>query len=430
VQSLVYIFIAVAALGVGATGYFGLTFTPVESILAMCTFVAVAVVLVERTLRQRSEERLERAIEEMSRLLSTDAQAGATLSQRVNQIADERAGKRLEMVEADISVLGTVIRQVAEAVAEIEDGRAEPEPPPRRPAPVPSVEPEQDLKRTTIAPAPPPPPVVEPAPREPEAPIPLDVVARAIAENRLVFHIQPIVTLPQRRTFGYDLVPRLMLEDGELADGPDFLPRRGGEEVLREIDGAALVEAITLGRRARTSGQPVNLFVPMTRASFSDPETTDQLLAALEANRAILESIMFRIPARDWHEADADEQAVLRRILRKGVGFSLDHVRSLRHDMTELSDLGIRSLRVDAATLVNTPELLTDFHASDIAGYTARFGIDLIAVNITAERQILELLEGEVALAQGPHIAAPGPARQDLMSERPRSPAQLRRVQM
>src|SRR5690606_22480022 len=80
-----------------------------------------AVVLMERRLRVRAENRLERAIEDLSRLLATDAQAGAVLGQRINALTDLNAGQRLEGMEADISVLGTVIRQVAEAVAEIED---------------------------------------------------------------------------------------------------------------------------------------------------------------------------------------------------------------------------------------------------------------------------------------------------------------------
>src|SRR5690606_39029512 len=80
----------------------------------------------ERTLRQRAENRLEKAIEDLSRLLATDAQAGAVLGQRINAMADLNAGARLEGVEADISVLGTVIRQVAEAVAEMEDRAAKP----------------------------------------------------------------------------------------------------------------------------------------------------------------------------------------------------------------------------------------------------------------------------------------------------------------
>ncbi|MEO8685805.1 MAG: hypothetical protein ABI414_13310, partial [Devosia sp.] len=126
-QVLVYTFIALSALGVGCTAYYALTFTPAEAIMAGLTFAAVAIILLERTLRQRAENRLERAIEDLSRLLATDAQAGATLGQRINALHDVNAGSRLEGVEADISVLGTVIRQVAEAVADIEERAKKPQ---------------------------------------------------------------------------------------------------------------------------------------------------------------------------------------------------------------------------------------------------------------------------------------------------------------
>ncbi|HVX80776.1 MAG TPA: hypothetical protein VHB23_05310, partial [Devosiaceae bacterium] len=122
-QSLVYMFIVLAGLGVGATVYFGLTFSAIESFVVGLAFCAIAVILVERTLRRRAEARLERAIEDLSRLLSTDAQAGAVLGQRINALTDIEAGRRLDAVEADVSVLGTVVRQVAEAVADLENAQ-------------------------------------------------------------------------------------------------------------------------------------------------------------------------------------------------------------------------------------------------------------------------------------------------------------------
>jgi hypothetical protein len=123
VQGLVYIFIALAALGVAGAAYFGLTFSPIEAAVTALAFGSVAVMLVERKLRQRSEARLEKAVEDLARLLSTDAKAGQVLSQRVNAIADTNVGSRLEAIEADISVLGTVTRQLAEALAEFEQAQ-------------------------------------------------------------------------------------------------------------------------------------------------------------------------------------------------------------------------------------------------------------------------------------------------------------------
>jgi len=415
VQALVYTFIALAAAGVGATAYFGLTFTPAEAILAAIVFGCVCVVLLERSLRQRAENRLERAIEDLSRLLATDAQAGAVLGQRINAMADINADQRLEGVEADISVLGTVIRQVAEAVAEIEERVAKAQPAAR----------ERMIAATQQVQAPLPPV------REPEPTIPVEMVRQALNDNRLVYHIQPVVTLPQRRPQGYDLVPRLRLEDGDLADGVDFLPRRGGPDVMRNIEGVGLVEAITIGRRARAGGQPIKLYIPLSRATLSDSAASEQLLASLEANRLIAEGMIFAISETDWQSLTTPERAVTDAIARKGAGFSILNVRSLRIDVADLAARNIRSLRIDAARFIEAPESFTDFHAADIANYIARFDVLLLATGIASERQIIELLEDGITLVQGPYIAAPGPVRPDLMVEpsRPARP-QLRRAEL
>ena len=411
-QALVYTFIALAAAGVGAAAYFGLTFTPAEAILAAVVFGCACVVLMERALRQRAENRLEKAIEDLSRLLATDAQAGAVLGQRINAMADVNAGQRLEGVEADISVLGTVIRQVAEAVADIEERTTKPKP----------------AGRDRMISAAPPPTVMA---REPEPVIPLEMLRQAVSENRLIYHIQPVVTLPQRRPQGYDLVPRLMLEDGDLADRADFMPRRGGEDVLRHIEGIGLVEAITISRRARTGGQPITLYIPLSRATLGDSAASEQLIVSLEANRAIAAGLIFAISETDWQGLTTGERAIADAMAKKGAGFSLINVKSLRVDVAELAAQNVRSLRIDAARFIEEPEAFTDFHASDIANYISRFEVTLLATGITSERQIVELLEDGITLVQGPHIAAPGPVRPDLVVDAGRAAApQLRRVEL
>lgn len=410
-QALVYTFIALAAAAIGAAAYFGLTFTPAEAMLAAVVFGCVCVVLLERTLRQRAENRLEKAIEDLSRLLATDAQAGAVLGQRINAMADTNAGGRLDSVESDISVLGTVIRQVAEAVAELEDRTAKPAAAAGR-------------DRMISASPPPAPPV-----RDPEPIISLDTLRQAMAENRLIYHIQPVVTLPQRRPQGYDLVPRLMLEDGDLADRADFLPRRGGDDLMRQIEGTGLVEAITMSRRARTSGQPVTLYIPLSRATLGDSESSEQLIVSLEANRAIAPGLIFVISESDWLTLTTGERAIADAMVRKGAGFSIAAVRSLRVDIAELAAQGVRSMRIDAGRFIDEPQVFTDFHSSDIANYMARFDVRLLGTGISSESQIIELLEDGITLVQGPHIAAPGPVRPDLMLEPARPAAQLRRME-
>ena len=413
VQALINSFIALSAAALGALAYFALTFTPANAILVSLVALCVGVMVMERILRVRAENRLERAIGDLSRLLATDAQAGAVLGQRINAIADTNPGQRLDTVEADISVLGTVIRQVAEAVSDIEDKVARSAPRGEMPA-----------ARAVAAPA-----KRRAAPVERDPVIPLELLRQAVADNRLIHHIQPVLRLPHRRAIAYDLVPRLMLEDGDLADAPDFMPRRGGYDVVRHIEGTALVEAVAIARRARTGGQPVALHIPLSRATLGDASASEQLQVTFDANRAIAEGLTFLIEEAEWFAMTAHERAATDLLLRKGAGFSLSGVTSLRLDIAELAAQGVRSLRVDAAELIENPTALTDFHLSDLADYLERFDVSLLATGISSEQQIVELLDNAILQVQGDYLAAPGPVRQDLSLDATRKPAaQLRRV--
>jgi cyclic-di-GMP phosphodiesterase TipF (flagellum assembly factor) len=403
VQGLVYIFIALATLGVAAAAYFGLTFSPIEAFVTAIAFGAVAVMLMERQLRQRSEARLERAVEDLARLLSTDAKAGQVLSQRLNQIADDNAGSRLDSIEADISVLGTVTRQLAEALAEFEEARrADGGTLPSYRQSEPDAAPVEDD-------------YVEPLIPEAELRLALD-------QNRLVFHIEPVVTLPSRKPIGYDLVPRLMQDAGGLADAPDFMPRRGGEELVRRIEALALEEAVTIARRAKTSGQPIRLFVPLSRATIADRKSLDFLLATLVANQAITTSLAFAIAHTQFKPLTPIEKRALGEFRKAGAGFVLLGATSLRFDFAELEGLGFANVRFDAGQFLSRPDTFTDLHTADIAPYAKRFEIELCATGVIDEQQLLSLFEDGIALVQGPHIGRPGPVRADLVIERPREP--------
>lgn len=399
-QGLVYIFIALSALGVAGAAYFGFTFTPIEAVVTALCFGVVCVVLVERQLRRRSEARLERAIEDLARLLSTDAQAGQVLSQRINQLADHNAGSRLEGIEADISVLGTVVRQVAEAVAEIEERHRKASGSPTTAATVADAKPVDDEDAL------------------PEPVIPIEMLKQALGDDRLVFHIDPIVQLPQRRPFAYDLLPRLALEDGDFADAADFLPRSGHPDIVRRIEALALEEAITVARRARTGGSPIKLFLPLSPLTLGEPASVDQLMAVLDANRAISSSLGFAIAQHHFRQLMPTEKMVLAQMYRLGISFSMTQASSLRFDFSELQGLGFQSVRVDATRFLRDPLQFTDFHAADVPPYARRYHVDIVASGLIDEQQLLTLFEDGVTLVQGRHIARPGPIRADLAIER------------
>src|SRR5687767_13711273 len=196
----------------------------------------------------------------------------------------------------------------------------------------------------------------------PEPVITIEMLKQALSENRLACHIEPIVQLPMRRSHAYDIVPRLMLEDAEFADPPDFMPKKGHAEIVRRIEAVALEESIIIARRARTAGQPIKLYMPLGYATLSDAPSVDAVLATLDANRAISSSLAFAISQLDFKLLMPSEKLHLANMNRLGIGFSLAQASSLRFDFGELEGLGFRSVRVDATRFLRDPGQFTDFH--------------------------------------------------------------------
>jgi len=418
VQALVYIFISLAGLAIAAAAYFGLMFTPIEAILTGLVGVVLAIVMLERNLRRRAESRLERGIEDLSRLLSTDAQAGQVLSQRINEMANVDAGQRLEALEADVSVIGTVVQQVAEAVADLEQGHSDIvtrlEKPKRDVAPEDDRFFDEPAKSAQLSTS--------------EVQLTAEAVQQALRDERLVFHVQPVVTLPHRRTNGYDLLPLIQLDDGAYADACNFTPRRGGDALIQQIEQIAWEKAFTLARQARAAGESISIFAPLSRATLADPDAVERAAAKLDSSRAMAKDISFAISERQWSGLNAMEKHALATLVEKGVGVSVVDAKSLRMNFAELEESGVSSVRADATRFINQPETFTDFHSSDVAAYVNRYGIDLIMTGVHSEQQILSLLEDGVRFVQGNYISAPGPVPAHMLGGTVRSQAKRERI--
>ena len=248
----------------------------------------------------------------------------------------------------------------------------------------------------------------------PEPVIPLELLRQAIEDKRLVFHIEPIVALPQRKPFGYDLVPRILLEDGEFADRPDFMPRRGGEESIARLELDGLEEAVVIARRSRTAGTPITLFVPLSRATLGSAKAveTDPRRARCQPRHRRLAAVCHRAERIQGTDGQANALRSLPSARWASACRSPPPVRCASITPSCRGSASSR-VRVDATRFLRQPESFTDFHAADIAAYGRRFGIELLATGIIDEQQLLSLFEDGHHAGAGPPYrqARPGPPR-------------------
>ncbi|MCD0420159.1 EAL domain-containing protein [Rubrivivax sp. JA1024] len=259
--------------------------------------------------------------------------------------------------------------------------------------------------RAEVAPAP------DPAPHSDAARL-LKAVKNAVEAERYDLHLQPMVTLPQRKVRAYEVVTRLRDEADKSIAADDYLPIADAAGLMGRIDLAILLRAVQVVRRLLVRNKEVGLFVNIAGATLADTAAFAQCLDFLEANRALAPSLVLEFKQSTLRKLGPIEAEHLAALAQRGFRFSIDHVTDLRFEPRELADRGVRFIKVPAPLLLAAQDAASaDIHPVDLSDLLGRFGIDLIAERIEGERVVVDLLDYDVRFGQGFLFAAPRPLR-------------------
>jgi cyclic-di-GMP phosphodiesterase TipF (flagellum assembly factor) len=295
--------------------------------------------------------------------------------------------------------------------------------PPDRPSagsePVARNEPVKDAVPETPAPVETPVPVNEFVATGPLKGLSADEIAAtisgAIDGSRIDLYLQPIVTLPQRKVRYYEAMTRLRTEDGTLILPSDFLPHAEKTGLVPRIDNMQLFRCVQVLRRLMLKNREVGLFCNVSMATLTDAGVFRQFYDFLEANRALSSSLTLEFTQAGLRNMGPIEQESLAGLIALGFRFSMDHVADLRIGPRDLSELGVRFVKVPAQLLLNKGAASADIHAADLSDLLGRHGISLIAERIETEAVVVDLLDYDVRYGQGFLFSAPRPVRADAL---------------
>jgi cyclic-di-GMP phosphodiesterase TipF (flagellum assembly factor) len=325
----------------------------------------------------------------------------------------DRVQSGLQSALGEISELGGLVRQLAASVAAHEDILA------ALPSQVPSAaaEPAPPVRVAAPAPAPVRPAAASPAPSRNDAPI-LTTIRSAIEGNSVDIFLQPIVTLPQRKTRYYEAVTRLRDAHGTLVAASDFIPAAEAAGLMGRIDNMVVVRCMEVLRRLQMRNKDASLFCNLAAATLGNRAAFGQCLDFLEANRALAPSLILEFRHNTLRGLGLTESEHLAALAQRGYRFSIDHVTDLRIEPRELADRGVRFIKVPASLLLDPNQAsVSDIHPADISDLLGRFGIDLIAERIEDERAVVDLLDYDIRFGQGVLFAAPRPLRPDAATD-------------
>lgn len=384
--------------------------------------------LARRRAAQEREQVLA-AVGEVKVRLATNAIRLDSMAQRLDQLpmgetdaAPARA--TLNELTAEVGLLGDLLQQIATTLGEHDDqlGRLES----RLAGPPPQQQPVRLV-----------PPAAERS--EPRAPEPLvavrpeavqatqlraaeervALISEALSKGQVEVHLQPIVSLPQRRTRGYEALVRLRLDEKTLLLPAEFLTTVEERGFGPTLDALVLTRALAIARHLGSKEGELFVTCNFSAATWGSSRALAALSRILEKYHEHVGNLVVEVPQRVFRALEPASLGLLGAMSANGVRFALDHVGDLRFDPVTLHDRGVRFVKVSAALLLAEARgsKLADIAASDLAVQLARGSIQLVAEEVEDDPMVADMLDLGVGLGQGVVFSPPRPVRPEVFAE-------------
>ena len=254
----------------------------------------------------------------------------------------------------------------------------------------------------------------------------IETIREALTQNRVDLYLQPVVSLPQRKTIFYESFSRLRDVTGRVLMPAEYLTVADAEGLVPSIDNLLLFRCVQIVRRLAKQDRRIGIFCNISLTSLRDETFFPQFLEFLNENRDLSGSLIFELGQDAFATRASVEARNMAKLADLGFRFSIDKVTSIDFDLQDLHRSDVRYVKVGANLLLEQlldvagkPALkfLKDIHAGDYAGLLARYGIEVIAEKVESERQVVDILDIEIGYAQGHLFGEPRAIKEQVLAE-------------
>lgn len=234
---------------------------------------------------------------------------------------------------------------------------------------------------------------------------------RALRQDDLVFTLQPIVSLPQRRERFFEVFSRVPLPGGALLEPHRFIRVAERAGLMTSVDNLLLFRCLQLARETLRRNRDIGFFLNIAPATLHDRRFLQQLVGYLDENPDLGPKLVFELAQLDWEFADDAMLSGIEVLKRRGLSFSMDRLTELPSPGRDLARHGLRFVKVDAALLLERAEATSLRRVSGWIEHLTRMGIDVIASRIENEAEVRELLDLRPSFGQGHLFGVPDESR-------------------
>jgi cyclic-di-GMP phosphodiesterase TipF (flagellum assembly factor) len=252
-------------------------------------------------------------------------------------------------------------------------------------------------------------------------------VRDALKDGRVDLHLQPIVSLPQRRVSFYEGFTRLRRPDGSLILPAEFLDAGRRANLMGQIDNFTLFRCVQIVRRLAERDRRVGVFCNIAASSLEDSTFFPMFLQFMTENRDLSGAVIFEIRADRFETRSRQMRDNMDKLTELGFRFSIDHAPDLGLDLPRLQSAGVRFVKMNGAALIDQlrdpagPRPVSSINrrvdGEEVSAVFSRYGITMVAEKMEDEASVVEILEYEIPYGQGHVFGAPRPIKASLMEE-------------
>ncbi|MFU8821492.1 MAG: EAL domain-containing protein [Gammaproteobacteria bacterium] len=240
-------------------------------------------------------------------------------------------------------------------------------------------------------------------------------VTRAIDEDRLELHFQPIIPIGENadRRGHYELLVRMRDESGRMVPPNAFIPAAERYNMMPMLDRWVILQALE-----KLVFQPQNavvedgytLAINLSGTSLNDDNFLQFVIAIIDQHKPAPGAICFEITETAAISNLARAAHFMNELKARGCEFSLDDFGNGLSSFSYLQNLPVDYIKIDGNFVRNiTTNYVHQCMVDAIHRVGKAMGIRMIAEHVEC-RETLELLERiGIDYAQGFHIAVPAP---------------------
>jgi len=254
------------------------------------------------------------------------------------------------------------------------------------------------------------------APRASADPGRANFIRRAIENEGIELHLQPVAALPQRRVVQYVAVPFLREHD-TLLPPSDFVIDARLAGLQPALDTFVLDRALRVARRLKARQRDVSLMVILEAETMTASNFSTEIARRLDANTDLATHLVIGFTPDAFYSFGTIEAEILAGLSERGFRFALTGVRDTDFDAAALHQLGVRFVRMPSEILLDPDRSRNAaIHPADMPALLRRHGILLIAENADNETRVADLLDMDVRAAIGAVFGQPRPVRPEIFN--------------